>query len=217
MATRRIVPGTGRALCEEARNLGKTRFYTGEPCSRGHIAERMVSNRACCICLSDKRKAQIAANPEQRRTSKANSRKKNLEQYQATGRANYAANAEHRAAKMREYRAANPDRIKATKKKTYAKTYDLILARNRKRRAAERNAPGSHAAQDIVDIRKLQRDRCAICEVPLHGGGQIDHVIPLAKGGSDDRSNLQLACGPCNSRKRDKDPIDFMRERGLLL
>lgn len=32
----------------------------------------------------------------------------------------------------------------------------------------------------------------------------VDHIIPLAKGGSDDRSNLISACGACNYSKRDK-------------
>jgi len=32
----------------------------------------------------------------------------------------------------------------------------------------------------------------------------IDHVIPLAQGGSDDADNLALACFHCNRRKADK-------------
>ena len=30
---------------------------------------------------------------------------------------------------------------------------------------------------------------------------QVDHVVPQAAGGTDDLSNLVLACGSCNSRK----------------
>jgi len=29
----------------------------------------------------------------------------------------------------------------------------------------------------------------------------VDHVIPKSKGGSDDKSNLVLACYPCNFKK----------------
>jgi hypothetical protein len=36
-------------------NAGKTRYFTGKACRNGHIAERMVSNRQCVICLNSKR------------------------------------------------------------------------------------------------------------------------------------------------------------------
>jgi 5-methylcytosine-specific restriction endonuclease McrA len=33
---------------------------------------------------------------------------------------------------------------------------------------------------------------------------RVDHVIPRAKGGGESPSNLRAACGPCNSRKKDR-------------
>jgi hypothetical protein len=33
---------------------------------------------------------------------------------------------------------------------------------------------------------------------------QIDHIHPVAKGGTNDLTNLITACGPCNAGKRDK-------------
>jgi 5-methylcytosine-specific restriction endonuclease McrA len=32
-------------------------------------------------------------------------------------------------------------------------------------------------------------------------GATIDHIIPRSKGGSDDLSNLRLACWECNRRR----------------
>jgi hypothetical protein len=43
---------------------------------------------------------------------------------------------------------------------------------------------------------------------------EIDHIVPLAKGGTDEESNLWLACPVCNGHKSDKteaiDPLSGM-------
>ena len=41
----------------------------------------------------------------------------------------------------------------------------------------------------------------------------VDHVIPVAKGGTDESSNLAAACSRCNYSKHDKDVETFMIER----
>lgn len=59
----------------------------------------------------------------------------------------------------------------------------------------------------------LARDRkCLLCgkgpdEVML----QVDHIVPRAKGGSNDPSNLQTLCAPCNRGKADRDDRDFRK------
>lgn len=42
------------------------RYYTGEPCVHGHIAERMVSNYRCVVCLQTAAKPYIYANHKKR-------------------------------------------------------------------------------------------------------------------------------------------------------
>lgn len=34
----------------DARARGLKRYFTGKPCKRGHISERLVSIRKCCVC-----------------------------------------------------------------------------------------------------------------------------------------------------------------------
>lgn len=58
------------------------------------------------------------------------------------------------------------------------------------------------------------RDRglCVLCHRDLSGVLNIwseenfDHIVPLASGGLNDVSNIQLLCRPCNSLKRAGDP-----------
>ena len=40
----------------------------------------------------------------------------------------------------------------------------------------------------------------------------IDHIIPIAKGGADTDSNLQLLCGACNSKKGKRSQEVLMAE-----
>lgn len=38
----------------------------------------------------------------------------------------------------------------------------------------------------------------------------VDHVVPLARGGTNDLGNLTPACRPCNSSKRDKLIVEWL-------
>jgi 5-methylcytosine-specific restriction endonuclease McrA len=47
-----------------------------------------------------------------------------------------------------------------------------------------------------------QQHRCALCLGPMgFYDSHVDHVVPLARGGEDVESNLQLVHGYCNLRK----------------
>ena len=62
-------------------------------------------------------------------------------------------------------------------------------------------------------VQVLARDnfKCRMCgrskeEVSL----QVDHVVPLSKGGTDELSNLATLCGDCNLGKSDFAFTDYM-------
>ena len=60
----------------------------------------------------------------------------------------------------------------------------------------------------LIEVRKYvyQRDnyQCQSCGKPENFTQlSIDHIIPLALGGSNDISNLQTLCLSCNRRKKD--------------
>lgn len=56
-------------------------------------------------------------------------------------------------------------------------------------------------------VRSDARNRCGYCLSPQHlvmARLNLEHIIPRAKGGSDDESNLWLSCPICNGHKSDK-------------
>lgn len=56
-------------------------------------------------------------------------------------------------------------------------------------------------------VRKDAQNRCGYCLSPqrlVMARLEIEHIIPIAKGGSNEESNLWLACPICNRYKIDK-------------
>lgn len=56
-------------------------------------------------------------------------------------------------------------------------------------------------------VRQAAQNRCGYCLSPqrlMMSRLQVEHIIPLAKGGSNDETNLWLACSICNGHKSDK-------------
>ncbi len=67
-----------------------------------------------------------------------------------------------------------------------------------------------------LEVRKyvFQRDKyqCQSCgKTTIETNLTIDHIIPLARGGQNDISNLQTLCRICNQTKTDKLDPRFRR------
>ena len=127
------------------------------------------------------------------------------------------ANREEDRRRKRVYRAANPTQKAAESKRWWEKNRELKRQYRRNRKALERGGRGRHTEDDVNHILRMQRGRCAYCRKKLGDAYQVDHIIALAQGGSNDRSNLQLVCRPCNRRKWDRHPLEFARSCGMLL
>ena len=56
-----------------------------------------------------------------------------------------------------------------------------------------------------VDVLKRDNFRCVYCGVTSKEARlEVDHIIPFAKGGSNDPINLQTLCQECNKGKSDR-------------
>ena len=92
--------------------------------------------------------------------------------------------------------------------------------RSRRRNLAERELVGFHTDSDIDAIRKRLVDKCRYCSKPLKNGGELDHMTPVTRDGTNWPDNLTLACGACNRNKGNRTVEEYgayLLERGLKM
>jgi 5-methylcytosine-specific restriction endonuclease McrA len=84
----------------------------------------------------------------------------------------------------------------------YSSPEERMEAGHRRRRLNKSAAPGWHSRAQWLDLLERYKHRCANCKKRIKL--TRDHIIPISRGGSDDITNIQPLCQPCNSRKQAK-------------
>ena len=173
---------------EAAARLKLTRYFTGKPCKRGHVAERMVSSGHCATC------------------------------HKARGAAWDRANRAVRLENSRKWRAANPDRLRESNRSYQLRHPEIWRRGSSARRARKRNAVGVVTRHIEDTLLWAQDGKCEPkygCGRPFTeaGGHHLDHRVPLSKGGLHDDENLQLLCPACNSAKGGMMPGGWLRHK----
>lgn len=173
---------------KQASLAGEKWYLTGRPCASGHTSKRVTKTGTCVACHAARAARSRAANPEKTKTE---------------AREWYRAHPERFSAWAKEYRQKNPERIRAL---------------NEGRRAREKGAKvGKVSAKCFAQILKTQKFKCSWCGISIRDNAQMDHITPLSKGGEHSTRNIVGSCPTCNRRKKDKDPVTWARELGLLL
>lgn len=121
---------------------------------------------------------------------------KNSAKRKEQSRSWYAANKARARQKQREYVAENPDVIRRCSFKA-----------SHKRRSIAKKVFVEHVDPHVVFDRDA--GQCGICKKPVQRDSpwEIDHVIPISKGGAHAYANVQLAHQSCNRAKRDRVPV----------
>lgn len=83
-------------------------------------------------------------------------------------------------------------------------------ARNHTMRAMRNSAEGTHTREDIEQLYASQKGKCWWCGKKLKGKYEVDHRIPLSRGGTNRANNLCLTCQPCNRSKNSKLPHEWI-------
>jgi hypothetical protein len=82
---------------------------------------------------------------------------------------------------------------------------------NLQKKKSERREFTLEEKRDIYD--NVAHGKCAICKEKLKQKFEVDHIKPLASGGTNDIKNLQLLCKSCHKEKtlREKEDGSYIR------
>lgn len=152
--------------------------------------------------IRSRHKKWVLENPEKFSAAKSSYRKRNREKILAYNRLYYTANKDECNEASRMWRVENPEAKRA---------------HYHKRRARLKGALGHCTDEDIRGIYVKQRMRCPYCKTSIRDGYHIDHIVPLARGGTNWPDNIQLTCASCNMKKHASDPIEFANRMGMLV
>ena len=221
------LPHTGPIVTRaEAKAAGAKRYFTAKPCPKGHISERWIASYSCDACQRLDLIALYQGNHKGRRdrnraTAKAY-REANLDLAREKAKLHSRKTYESRKPYMAAWMAANAEKVRE-----YRRARDAAMSEEqregrrvhvRNRRARQKGNGGKHTSAQIRDLLVRQRYRCIYCPANLRRGYHADHVMPLALGGSNDISNIQLLCPTCNDSKGYSHPIAWAQQkRGRLL
>lgn len=143
-------------------------------------------------------------------------RKASPEKYKNQQRLKYSRHRESILEQMR-YRYASDTEFRERRNR-----YNLSWARQNveafkaiqhRHRSSKRSASGSHTQIDLTKMLETQLGCCFYCEAGIRHSYQIDHMVPLSRGGSNGIDNLCCTCRSCNTSKGAKTVEEFVRYR----
>jgi 5-methylcytosine-specific restriction endonuclease McrA len=171
----------------------------------------------CRLCAKLSTAAWRAANPDKAKADNLAWYSANPEKAKAARLARYAANPKKWRVRSATWSANNADKVKAYVAKWRVKNLALCRLYKQNRRARKLANGGALSKGLSAKLFKLQRGKCPCCKKPLGENYHLDHIVPLALGGGNVDSNIQLLRAFCNLKKHAKDPFDWANENGRLL
>lgn len=144
-------------------------------------------------------------------------------------RERYAKTRDQQIAKTVRWNKANPGKVQQWKDRNrdkirgylsvYRQKHPKAHLVNRYQRRLRKKKVGGRLSVGLPQrLFSEQKGLCPYCKTTITiESCHMDHLIPLARGGSHSDLNMQLTCKRCNLKKHAKDPIEFAASMGLFI
>jgi 5-methylcytosine-specific restriction endonuclease McrA len=173
--------------------------YQGELCPKCNSTTRYLKGDRCAECKRRQARDWTRNNREKNRERSLKWRLDNPDQSLNNARQYREAHPEQTKEAVRKYREAHLDTLRKYLQEWQKANPHKVKQYHHKYRTSLTKAGGSFTAAEWKHLCQIYDNRCLACDKqkPL----TADHVIPIAKGGTSDISNIQPLCQSCNSKK----------------
>ena len=191
--------------CGETKPATAEYFHPQKECKGGLRPD-------CRQCHNKNSRKYWGANSEQLKAWHRKYRSENREAFRARDKAYYEANKPRLLAQMTKYNRKNREAYNAKLRRWRRNNPDKVQVWVRNRRAKIKQSAGTHSLEDINRLLVAQGFRCVYCPADLsdRANREVDHIVPISRGGSNDVSNIQMLCKSCNRTKRAQLPEEFL-------
>jgi 5-methylcytosine-specific restriction endonuclease McrA len=197
-----------RAAAVRARRADNPKKF--QEAERKRRAENLEKMRA-------QEKIRRAANPERVKLNARHQYEIHKEKILERNRRYYEANKDAIREQRKIYGEAKKEEAIARARKWRKENPEMARALRSNRKERLRRAIGTYTGDDIKRLIKMQRQKCGGCRVSIKNKFHVDHIMPIALGGTNEPRNLQILCPTCNLRKNAKHPLVWARDNGRLI
>lgn len=187
--------------CKYDKNLSE--FYSNKSKKDGKATE-------CKDCRKEQDKKYREENKETRKNYQIKYWKENSAELYEAKKEYISNNKEAHLKRQHTWYEKNKDSIKiriSQYKKDHPEQYQMY--NNRRLALKKTTIVELFTIQDIVS---MYGNKCFYCNDKFD---EIDHYIPLSKGGSHTLDNIRPSCKPCNLTKSNKLPDEFIKYKGI--
>lgn len=107
-----------------------------------------------------------------------------------------------------EYKQQHAERIKENRRRYERENPEKVKANKHTRRTRILGLDSKIDSEYVKFLKIVQGMKCNYCEQTMTKY-EIDHIVPIARGGDNSNENLQLLCAPCNRQKGAKTDSEY--------